>query len=289
MACTLQDLKWIDTVAELGNISRAAVALGMTQPALSWSIRKLEEECGVPLFHRTPKGVVLTRAGETFLNRSRAIIRAWDSLNLGLREAEEAIQGRYTLGIYHTLAGFVLPKFVPQLFQQHSDLELKLVHDLSRNISKGVIQYVYDYGLVANPPSHPDLTIMPLYGDERKFWIADPASPLQDPSDPASVIVCNPESLQTEVLLRQAAQIGWYGSQRMLYSTDLAVIAQVAASGGGIGLLPGTIARQQSDRLVPLPNTPVFSDTIALIWRREAQKPRASRVIRDCIIEHLRD
>jgi len=70
---TLQQLKYIVTVAECGNITEAAEKLFIAQPSLTSAIHNIEEEMGITAFIRSNKGVELTRDGETLLSYARQI------------------------------------------------------------------------------------------------------------------------------------------------------------------------------------------------------------------------
>ena len=76
----LQQLRQVQEVARCGSISRAAKNLYMSQPNLSKSIRELEEEIGVPLFHRTVQGMEITLSGEQFLQYAHNILTQMDQL-----------------------------------------------------------------------------------------------------------------------------------------------------------------------------------------------------------------
>lgn len=71
---TLQQLKYVTTVAQRGTISEAAKELYISQPSLTNAIKELEAEMGVTVFHRTNKGIVVTREGEVFLGYARQVL-----------------------------------------------------------------------------------------------------------------------------------------------------------------------------------------------------------------------
>ena len=70
----LKSIRFFMTVATCGNITRAAEQLGIVQPALTRHIKQLEDEFGVRMFSRLPRGVQLTTAGREFLEYSRRIV-----------------------------------------------------------------------------------------------------------------------------------------------------------------------------------------------------------------------
>ena len=290
MDISLRELRLFEETARLSNISRAAQRLGMTQPALSWSIKKIENALGVTLFFRTKQGVVLTKVGAVFLARSRPLIQAWRQLSESLREDENRIGGVFTLGVHATLAGFTLPRFAPGLLAEHPGLELKLVHHLSRRISEGVIRFEIDFGIVVNPPRHPDLTITELFEDEIKFWTRREPGPLQARDQPESLIICHPEMAQTEPMLRSAYERGLFKGKRIMYTPELELISALVAAGGGLGLLPASVARSHpSGALVSIPDSPSHRDVISLIWRGGAPRSQSARLIRDVIVDALKD
>ena len=71
---TLQQLKYIVTVAETGTFSQAAKSLFLSQPSLTKAIKELEKEMGIIIFDRTNKGVSVSKEGEIFLGYARQVL-----------------------------------------------------------------------------------------------------------------------------------------------------------------------------------------------------------------------
>jgi DNA-binding transcriptional LysR family regulator len=87
----LRDIQYFAAVAEHGNVTRASEALGLSPPALSKSLRRLEEALQAKLVRRTPKGVELTTVGSAFLAQARRIRLTLDDVT---REAADLSLGR---------------------------------------------------------------------------------------------------------------------------------------------------------------------------------------------------
>jgi LysR family transcriptional regulator, cell division regulator len=280
------ELLYFIEVSNTLNVSRAAERLGISQPTLSLAIQRLEASLGTPLLIRSKSGVKLTHAGQKFLGRARQLVLEWERLRDDTLKEENEIRGRYVIGAHPSVALYAFPALIPELLSEHPSLELKLTHDLSRKITEDVISFKTDFGIVVNPWKHPDLVIKPLVKDEVALWTSKKPSKLQDPASGQAVLICDPELVQSQSILRQLAKLG-LEFNRVLTSSNLEVVSALVASGAGIGILPGRVAtRVDSYELRLLEKAgPKFSDSHCLVYRADAQNSKASRLLARRILE----
>src|SRR4051812_30216205 len=112
------------TAVRVGSISRAAAALGQTQPALSQQLRKLEGIVGRPVLNRSPSGVTPTRAGEELLPYAERIL----SLSAqALTETGRALTGHCGVGLLEDLATSHLPLALADLARLHPGVTLEVL------------------------------------------------------------------------------------------------------------------------------------------------------------------
>ncbi len=267
-----QEISYFIESARTENLSRAAERLGITQPALTMALRRLEHNLGVELFHRSKKGVRLTKSGELFLTEAKSLADHFERLTKVLGRSVEELRGSYKIGCHMSVALYSLPQTLPKLLADFPELTLEMHHDLSRKIAERVIRGELDIALVVNPVRHPDLVIRPVAKDEYGFWTAKEANELNRLESEKCVLICEPDMLQGQTLLRKLR----FKFPRLISTQSLEVVASLANSGAGIGLLPGRVA-QQWKNLKPMPDLPVYQDEIALLYRAENRRVAAFR------------
>ena len=95
----LRHLRYFVAIAEEQSFTRAAERLWIAQPGLSTQMRRLEDELGIQLLERHSRGINLTRAGELFLERARAVLAASDLAAATGRDLEAGVVGSVRLGV----------------------------------------------------------------------------------------------------------------------------------------------------------------------------------------------
>ncbi|TNE98834.1 MAG: LysR family transcriptional regulator [Deltaproteobacteria bacterium] len=281
------DLRSFVEISKAENLSRAAERLGTSQPALTQAVKRLETSMGQSLLVRSKSGVKLTRAGQRLVRESRELLAKWEQLVSETARDENEIRGRYTLGIHPSVALYTLDHFLPELLQAYSELQIDLVHDLSRKITESVISFQVDFGIVVNPAQHPDLVILELFKDEVRFFTSKKKTPMNDPQSNEKVLILEPSLNQAQDVYNKSQKKG-LNFKRSLSSSNLEVIARLTSNGAGLGILPSRVAKKEDPTLMPLENSPVFKDSICLVYRHDFLKSEAARTMTKWIAERLK-
>ena len=126
----LRHLRYFVAVAEAENVSRAALKLHVSQPALSRQIRDLEDELGFALLERSAKSVRLTDAGKAFQGEAHAVLQRVDEALKTARAVATGGRGELHVGYAPSLTVRILPPIL-RAFQAESPNVRVLLHDLS--------------------------------------------------------------------------------------------------------------------------------------------------------------
>jgi DNA-binding transcriptional LysR family regulator len=121
----LRDLRYFETIAELGHLGRAAKKLCRTQPTLTGCVRRLEQVFGTPLFERVGRGIRLTAAGEALLVRARSMRVAADETVQEIHDVAKGDAGNVRIGVAPTGALDLLPAVCRAFLAQAKDITLK--------------------------------------------------------------------------------------------------------------------------------------------------------------------
>jgi LysR family transcriptional regulator, benzoate and cis,cis-muconate-responsive activator of ben and cat genes len=170
----LRHLRYFVGVAEMENVSRAALKLHVSQPALSAQIRDLENEIGFQLLERTAKSVKLTKAGRAFLEEARAVLqRADEAVNKARSIAAEPSE--LHVGYSPTPVAEILPKTLRAFQGKMPNVHVRLHDWTNQAILDGVRDGRLQLGLIVSPPkasSLRDLRYEELFQDRVCLAVA---------------------------------------------------------------------------------------------------------------------
>jgi DNA-binding transcriptional LysR family regulator len=167
MAVELRDVRYFQAVAEHRNLGRAAEALGLSQPALSKSLQRLEQAVGSKLFQRTPKGVELTAAGAALLGQANRLRLSINDVLREIADLSEARSGFLNIGGGPDTALDILPEALGTLLQAapkvRSNITVLTYDELLQQVRNGELDLIVS-GIESTPPE--DVTQIPLHDHE---------------------------------------------------------------------------------------------------------------------------
>ncbi|MFM0338833.1 LysR family transcriptional regulator [Paraburkholderia fungorum] len=144
------------TVAREGNLTRAAVQLHLTQPAVSLQIKHLQETLGVTLFTRTSHGLSLTRDGQALLPHAERALAAANDVQRAAASLRHEVRGRLRIGTILDPAFLRLGGFLKQLVETWPHIETALRHGMSGWVLEQVRAGELDVGYYIGQPSEDD-------------------------------------------------------------------------------------------------------------------------------------
>ncbi|MDQ3288400.1 MAG: LysR substrate-binding domain-containing protein [Pseudomonadota bacterium] len=275
----LRDLRYLVALAEHRHFGRAAAASFVSQPTLSTQIRKLEDELGVSLVERAPRRVMLTPIGRDIAERARKVIAEVEQMSEIARRSQDPEAGTVRLGLFPTLAPYLLPHVLPGLREQFPRLELLLVEEKTDQILARLRDGRLDAGVLALPVHDEQLQVEPLF--DEPFVLAVPRGHAMARRASLQIRELDGQHLllleEGHCLRDQALDVchmAGADEHNGFRATSLETLRQMVASGVGITLLPmlsvqPPVPISADVALLPFRGKPPFR-RIAMVWRRSS-------------------
>lgn len=288
---TLTELRYIVAVAQERHFGHASDRCGISQPALSLAIQKLEEELGATIFERRKNRITLTPLGEQIVHQAQRVLEEADQIKVLAAQGKDQLLGPLRFGVIATVGPYILPDLVPLLNTRAPKMPLELEENLTLNLAGMLKSGKLDVIMVALPFDEPAIMTKALY-DEPFKALVPVGHPWQkkkliDSRQLASEKVLLPHAghcFRQQVLdacpeLSRSDAEGWQGN-------SLETIRQMVASGLGITVLPcsALTPKYENKRLIAIDLAkPVPGRRIGLAWRRGFTRPQVIEVIRDAV------
>ena len=176
---TLNQIRNVVAIAERGSLRSAARALGVTQPAVTRSIRELEHELGVTLFERKATGMVLTSLGDAFVRRASGIQHEVERVRSEMDQLRGERTGTVSIGLSTASHVALLSRVIGPFERRYPDVKLRIVEGLfptmERDLQDGVIDFYV--GPLADDASPSELIVERLFENTRHVF-GRPGHPL---------------------------------------------------------------------------------------------------------------
>lgn len=162
----LNQLRIFHAAARLKSFTRTAEKLYLTQPGISKHIRQIEDYYGVKLFDRIGKKVILTQAGETLFETTKAVFEQIDEAKLKIDDLRGLRGGKLVIGASVTVGVYLLPQVLSQFILKYPDILLSTDISLSREVEEKVLNNRNDIGIVGHDIKDDRLATNRLMTDE---------------------------------------------------------------------------------------------------------------------------
>lgn len=168
-----QQLQVFVTVAEMGNFTRAAEKLHMTQPAVSQYIQSLERTMGIKLLERNNKFVRLNQAGEIVYHHAKEIIGLYTKMHYLIDDLTNKTSGPLSIGASYTFGEYVLPQVIAKMQEKYPLITPSITIGNTKEIAKLVLEHQLDVGIIEGDFKDENLTIEP-FAEDCMYLIASP-------------------------------------------------------------------------------------------------------------------
>ncbi len=258
----------------------------MTQPAVTFQVRQLEEHFKTRLFDRTHTRVALTDAGRLVYNYAERIFALYDEMENRMRDMTGDLGGVLTVGASTTVAEYMLPALLGKFKAAYPDITLSLKVSNSEGIVSMVESNVIDLGVVEAPVNNKQLAVTVCFVDQLVVAIP-PDHPLasQTAVKPEELcrypFICREEGSGTrEVIMEYLTQNGG-GSECLEVCLELGspeAIKGAVEAGMGISILSNATLRKELrlGTLCSLPLDPPLERPFSFVRQRQIFRHRAT-------------
>lgn len=284
----LRHLEAFLAIARERHMTRAARRLHLTQPAVSAQLAKLEEELGRSLFDRTPGGMVLTEAGETFRSFAEEALARLEDGRTALDELIGLQRGALSVGGGATATTYVLPPVLGRFHEAHPGIRFFVREQSSQESVHDVLSGELDLGIVTLPIKEPSrggsktssLTIEPWVKDELRLLLPpdDPASDAESfrwaDLDQRPLVLFEAGSAVREILDRRIEEAG-VAVDIVMELRAIESIKQMVAQGIGAGFV-SQFALSAPEAGLRCAQEPIERE-LAIIYRSDRTQSPAAR------------
>lgn len=286
----LRQLEYFQAVGRLSNITRAAAALHVSQPSITISIKRLEEELGVILFDRGKKQLCLTSEGKIFLSRVDRILKELEDAVIEMNDYRELKKGLLRLGVPPMIGTYLFPKIFSSFRNTYPYIELDIVENGSLATGKMIEKGDLDLGIIIisealaniNTREISQSEIVVCVNSNHPFSKKDKIK-IEDLKDD-SIIMMREGFYHREKLLESFRKHN-IEPKTLLTSSQLDTIKSLVASGLGISFLLKEVVENEKG-IIGIPLEEKVTVSIGLAWSKDRYLSKASQIFIDWCHPH---
>jgi len=299
---TLTELRYIVAVAREHHFGRAAEACFVSQPTLSVSIKKLEEELDVKIFERGASEVTVTPLGAEIVRQAQSVIEQAAAIKEIAKRGKDPVSGPLRLGVIYTIGPYLLPDLVRQAIEHVPQMPLMLQENFTAKLLEMLRNGELDCAIMAEPFPDTGLAVAPLY--DEPFMAAVPKlhpfakrkSLSTDELKSETMLLLGTGHCFRDHVLEVCPEYARFvstdsggdkgvGIRNSFEGSSLETIKYMVASGMGVTVVPQlSVPKDKQPHIAYIPFTkPVPTRRVVLAWRRTFTRYEAIAALRNAI------
>ena len=288
---TLRQLRAFVAVAEQASFVQAADLVLLSQPALSQSIRQLEEQVGSPLFVRTTRKVELTPLGASFLLEVKALLQQFDRMMTDVNDLVTYKHGKVSIACLPSVASRLMPRVLKVSESLHPGIRVTIRDMNMQSITSELLAGTCDLGIGGREEAGPGLRAMTIGYD--RFFVLVPVSfalarhrKLQWTDLEGQPFIALSHETGIRGLVDQALETA--GAKVKIFSevTNITTLVAMVEEGLGLSALPSLLMPRASHsflRMRPIID-PELRRALRLYWRENSGLTPAAQAVLKALI-----
>ncbi|MGG7577929.1 LysR family transcriptional regulator [Rhizobium sp. YTUHZ045] len=287
MAFTLRQIQYFVAVAEQGSVTRAAQNLSISQSSVTEALKELENDLGVELFERHPRGLTITHNGHQFLRHATKILASVSDARTSFSGQQSTLSGTLNIGVTSLVAGYVLSDLLARYRRACPGIEVSAIEDNGGYLEHLLVGGELDVAVmvISNLRDRMALQAEILETSPYRLWLpmghplvsADIISVADIAREPLIMLTVDEIEENTGKLL---SALG--ARPHVAFRTrSVEAVRSLVATGAGVALLPDLVYRPWSlegDRIESRDvsgSLPVVQ--VGMVWRKGSSLPQAAR------------
>ncbi len=247
---SLHRLHCFEVVLEEAGFKRATARLHITQPALSYQIKRLEEELGVLLFHRRPGGVSPTEAGRLLLQHARQVGAAVRQAQRAMKELSDGAAGEVRIGTVSSIGTYFLPQLLITMRDRYPATRPTVLYSQAGDIIDTLLGNQLDLAILADPRVDRRLRYETLF-EERVSLVSGRSHPFfGHPTirprqlEGSEFVALSPQTPTGALIGRHLGRLG-VTVDTVVLTEDVETVKRMVKIGMGVGFLPDMVTEHE--------------------------------------------
>lgn len=244
---SLRDLEYVATIADLLHFGKAAKHCGVTQPALSGQVKKLETLLRAKIFDRSSRKIALTPTGEQIVERVRLLLRDAKAL-IDVASESGPMSRPFRLGAIPSLGPFIFPRITRPIMNAFPDMRLRVIDDDAVSLSRALKSGTIDGALISGTPDDKALVSTKLFFEPFVLVHKHDDDPVWPPRSGAAPMIAIDADLSLNEDINKLGRRYPDLKMTLRCTGSFEMLRQMIATGEGASLVPALAAAAMDPR-----------------------------------------